>query len=108
MALNPDFYADLQPLDRLQAEAASQSPPRVAMPPTDFFVVQNADGLYWSGSDWVGDPMAAQQFAAPPLADPWLACRRASAELAARFGTWCVPVFFFRPQGRLLGVPGGG
>ena len=73
----------------------------------DCFVVLS-QGLFWDGECWVSDWQEALQFAAPPLADPWLACERLCEELRLSLGRYCVPAYIasseVRATQRPLGV----
>jgi hypothetical protein len=67
-----------------------------------FVVMSTTEGLFWDGAGWVPKWQEAQQFAAPPLADPWLACHTLCLALTERTGVGCVPAFFPRPEVRVL------
>jgi hypothetical protein len=61
-----------------------------AEPCGDCFVVLSAEGLYWTGSEWVPDWQRGQQFADP--VDPFSPCEALAAELRAG-GIACNPAY---------------
>ena len=72
----------------------------------DCFVVLSGQGLFWDGQAWVRDWRAARQFTAPPLDDPWLACKRLCIQLRASLGCYCVPAFIASPEVHIIERPG--
>src|SRR5262245_5114864 len=57
-----------------------------------YFVVMTDDGRYWSRDGPVERWRDAERFAFP-LADPWLACRRACDDVARRLGVGAAPCY---------------
>ena len=48
-------------------------------------------GRFWSGTEWIADPHAAQLFSPVEHADAWAACRSACDEVGRNQAVYCVP-----------------